>query len=444
MANLALVEESFFETPPDVSDELARLTWARLPTAGRIDVVDACAGDGALSRSFLAAAPATARVRLGLVENNAVRLRRCVHNLPANIDWQATSDLFHEKAGSLVRNADIVLMNPPFAGVRGKSMSASLADFQKHTSYPDIGCHYILQIVKKMKPGAVLGLVFRRNAFVSRAYREFRRDFAELGTIEKFVDVGRRLRPGSGAAESALIIYRARKRDDNCWLKQQEITEAAREGSLLIGGWRSLSHIAKVRAGPSVRNEQKELLGGDSALVRVVEVPPVHNGSRLWGPGFFYRMHWAPAAFSVPRNLSSQGCAGFVYKLAASEFRTAILPSGYHFLSSTPAVLPRRPYDLNFITGCALLPSWRSLVRQWVPSSNFTPGAIEEVYVPYSSFALYRLISSIGFQARSEIARQVRMLNPENSRISSNLASRIKHVDAVMEAELDSFMCDTT
>src|SRR5690606_38120873 len=112
-------------------------------------------------------------------------------------------------------------------------------------------------VAQKMKRGALLALIFRRNAFVSSAYRRFQAELVKLGCVEKIVEVDRRLRPKSGAAESVLLLFRARARNSTCKLQTNLDARSAYEDELLHRGWRPLKSIARVLAGPSVKNEVK-------------------------------------------------------------------------------------------------------------------------------------------------------------------------------------------
>lgn len=401
---LALVEESFFETPLDVAEELAELIKPLILGGVAPLVVDACAGTGVLGAAAL---NATGRIgRVSFIETNAGLLRSAISRVRGYVVGPTKPlDVFSREAEEIIRSADLVMMNPPFAGIRGEHLSGTLSSLQNFATYPDIGCQYFIHLARIIRPGVPLGFVFRRNAFLSRSYQNFWTELENLGTIIVLKDIQRRLRPSSGAAEAVIGVFVAGSSSHRCWLKQRSSQNFERQGQLLRRGWRRLGDVARVRAGPSIKSELKSICPSPSMSRRVIDVPTGHDGSLLWSDDFSFEMEWEPSAFSVPRNLGFQGRAGFVYKLAASDFRTCILPHGYHFISATPAVLPKKPYDLNFVTGCSLLPSWRKMVRDWVASSNFTPSAVEDVFVPFNSFELYRKISKLGALARLALPR---------------------------------------
>jgi len=437
MADLALPEESFFETPADVAEDLAALLAEYLTTDSSPLLVDACAGAGALALASLRVL-SERKPEVALIEINPSLLSKAAEACGTRRTGSATPiDVFSREAAELIGQADAVLLNPPFAGARGGTFGPTLAGMQDDRRYPDVGCHYILHIAERMRPGVPLAFIFRKDAFVSRAYQGFWSDFAALGSVLRLVGVHRRLRPTSGAAESLLGVFVREARTDRCWLRRRAAEDFARTGQLLRLGWRRLGSVAYVRAGPSIRNELKRAVADHfPKIVRVIDIPPLHDGLDLWGPSFSYDMDWNPAAFSVPRNLTCQGRPGFVYRLAASEFRTAVLPRGFHFISATPAVMPRKPYDLHFVTGCSLVPAWRQLVRSWIASSNFTPGAVEDVLVPFSSFGLYRSISQLGRQVREILYQETRVRRESACSIPLIVLDNIKRVDAAVRDEL--------
>lgn len=435
MAHLSLAEDLFFETPPDVAAELAHLALTQLGLASSITLVDACSGSGALSQAFVAAAAPAVRVRLALVESNAaLRGSTRLDTLPGDV--QLDDNIFSQSAAYLVRQADIVLMNPPFAGARGIKLSPALAALQRTAAYPDIGCHYILHVLQRMRPGAFLALVFRKNAFVSRAYDYFRKQLAALGSVIAFRDIGRRLRPGSGSAEAILAIVTAKIVSSKCWLRRRDENKVSQDNKLSEIGWCRLGDLARVRAGPSIRTEMKHRLSGGDCLSQVMTIPRLHDGCRLWGAEFSFKMSWIPATFSVARNLGFQGRPGFVYKLAGSNFRTAILPIGYTFLSSTPAVIPNDSRNIDFVTGCSLLPRWRKFVRESVSSSNFTPNAIEDVFVPFYDPKLCSLVAEAGRLAREEVYSALTSHALQDVLLSSTLYSKLLEVDGLTSQSL--------
>lgn len=426
-----LTERSYFRTPVGVAEELASLVRPFTERALNPFIVDACAGDGVLGGTAAQAHGKAAKV--AFLETDDLLLKAAQKNFKDRLKEDlAPTNLFSPAATSLIGKADLIVMNPPFAASRRVQLGAILKTLQAQTAYPDIGCHFILHVAQSMQAGTPLGFIFRRDAFYSRAYKQFWESLTSLGTLYELKDIRRRLRPRSGAAESVLAVFVAGEKSKKCWLNRRAIFETNRQVRLLRRGWRRLGDIANVRAGPSIKTQLKKARIEPFSLKRVIQIPQSHDGSILWAPEFTFDMNWEPASFSVPRNLACQGHQGFVYKLAGSEFRTALLPVGFHFISSTPAVLPKRSFDLNFLVGCSMLPAWREMVRNWVQSTNFTPSAVEDVFVPYSTTKLYRELSEVGRMALADLGQEPYRTPARESLISCSLERSICRANSLL------------
>lgn len=97
--------------------------------------------------------------------------------------------------------------------------------------------------------------------------------------------------------------------------------------------WLLLSDIATVRAGPSVRSLKHALPTGQSPM-QIAAVPAGYDRSQIWCSDSYRVVDWDELGFAARRNMAHQGRPGFVYKLAAKRFVTAILPAGHAFLSN--------------------------------------------------------------------------------------------------------------
>ena len=394
-------------------------------------IVDVCAGRGSLAAAALRILDGTPSV--SLIETNgsllSVGLSICAGSV---VGPRQPTDLFSPQALPSLKAADAVMINPPFAGTRGKSLGQKLADMQKDAGYPDLACHYLIYISKIVAPGTPVAFILRRDAFTSRAYQKFCNDLMAAGSVHSLVDVARRLRPGSGAAEAVIGVFVVGGRSTDCLLRRNLSVARAREHRLLRHGWRRLGDSAQVRAGPSIKSELRESKVHDAiSIKKVIDIPRNHDGSILWSSDFTYMLKWEPKNFSVLRNLKLQGRAGVVYRLAGSEFRTAIMPNGFHFTSATPAIFPKREFDFNFIVGCSLIPAWRKLVRNWIGSFNFTPSAVEDVYVPFNVINLYRSISELGELAFCQVRLACRHQKGHVD-TSSKILKKIEEIEIII------------
>lgn len=367
---------------------------------GSLRVIDVCAGTGVLGRSLLERGGARISFVSFVEQNPSLADECCATAEPWGPHVSTiTADLFSGGVDEPVGRADVILCNPPFMSYhkwRGQTGGRKVHESGLRP-HPDISCYFVLRLVELSTRGAIIGLIVRNALLESAGYSRFRNDLLAHCEVLNVIDLGRNLRPGSGAAESSILVLR---RSEATGTRSASLVPVERAAQI-PSGWCRISDIATVKAGPSVRSDRLQL-PDHNRYPSVVRVPPQHDGSLLWGENFTRRIAWEPPMFSAARNLSFQGRPGFVYSLAGSQFRTVVLPSSVYFLSGSPAVQPISLFDLDFLTGCALLPRWRRLVRSQIKSRNFTPSAVGSMPVPHG-LPLRSEIEMLGKAARERV-----------------------------------------
>lgn len=393
---------AFYETPSGVADLLCGrlLRWL---TQGPLSILDACAGRGVLGLALISHLGKEAVRQAMFIELDAELAAglqsRLVHAGP-EISVHA-ADILGSEAAAALTQADVVIANPPFLTMnRWRQVSNRSIEREGKRFFPDVSCYIVLQLTRKSRPGTILGFIVRRELLTSSGYAEFRTFLDPLFELLDVVDLGRQLIPGSGSAESVILI--GRRRSDVEQAREPSVSSWGKHPLALHPppGWLLLSDVASVRAGPSVRSLEDAPSTGQR-LVPIAVIPPRFESSKIWSSDLYRVVDWDGLNFAARRNMAHQGKPGFVYKLAGKRFVTAILPTGHRFLSNCPAVQPKLGRNLDFVTGCGMLSSWRMLVRECVLSKNLSPLSVAQVPVPTSS-PLMSSIEALGRAARAE------------------------------------------
>ncbi len=390
---------SFFETPYSVASTLAKEITDHLPNrSSSFTVIDACAGSGRLSLQLVKHLPQYCiDVTLFDIQQDLLEVAKKQFTSEGFRVKTICIDLLRADVRHYCCHADIILCNPPFKGYRQCTLNERVLLRQFGLPpYNDIACAFVLRLLSYAPKNTILGILLRRDILWSKGYETFRHLVDSYANVLATVDLGRALLSNSGKAKSCALVLQRR---DNCITgsscNQQTIKVANSWTTLtalsltLAGfakvergkGWIELSELADVIAGPNTGNDSYFFDVHDSQY-KVVRLPPSQRAEQLWAEERAVSIIWKPEQFTQRRNLQYQGQPGIVYRLASSKFVTGILPAGLHFLSATPAIIPKDKKYLNLIIGCALTPAWRTAVRASIKSTNFTPSSVSRMLIP--------------------------------------------------------------
>lgn len=360
-------------------------------------VIDACAGRGMIGISFSKVAKERTSqltyieqdTKLGSLPEDAKRLMdtRWVHG-----------DVFDVHLTSLIKSADIILCNPPFMRIsKMQNPPRPFVTPGKLWQLRDIGCYTAAYLAQQSAPGALLGFILRKDFLFSSGYEDFRQLLVHFCEVIEWSLLGRSLKDGSGAAESIVLVCRRRHQVDPLEDLQRQPWGSHQAFYNPPNDWAPLGHFATVKAGWSVRGQLQRC---ESAMdcTYVMSIKD-WDPDKIWQMSYSTPIKLSDVSVSARRNSDHQGRPGICYKLAGGEFQTSILPEGHFFFSNCPAIQPRDATKLDLITGIAMVPSWRRFVRASVRSTNFSPGYVAMVPIPFSG-ELGRDLAILGALAR--------------------------------------------
>jgi len=420
-------QKYFFETPSSIAKTLADKIGEYLSCYEDRDVqvLDACSGAGQLSSELINAIGSKIK-RISLIENNPTLLDRSKEKLDScDVKrFYFCESIFSPESAHEIKNADIVVCNPPYRGYRKctKEEIDQINQFNVGKNV-DLAVAFVMHLVCQSKLGALIALVIRRDMIYGKAYKRFMEDLQARVSIEFISTNLGRVYSRSGSTESALLICRKvesnLRRDDSFGT-----FDYPKE-------WIEIDQVAYVKAGPNTGNDKFYLNRGDDFVIK----PQSSKGfDCLWSSTRIENIIWKPDDFSNRRNISFQGKAGVVYRIAGAKFVCSILPEGINFLSRSPAILPRDKAYLDLITGISLSESWKSYVRNKVLTTNFTPSAIGGCKVPTLDSGLGQSVAALGAKARLIVEK--RMKGQGASDLVNELNRNLFDANEVIASEL--------
>ena len=405
---------SFFPTPPAISAKLVHLIWeaSTFDKTRLLRVADFCAGEGELLGAFLGSnrftigSASVIDIDGDLLSAACVRLRDYPSIKFSLVD--ATSD----EISSILAETDVVLCNPPYKGYRKCNEGERKAiKTWGLPPYNDLACAFVLHLITKASPGTILGFVLRTDMVAGWGYRDFRAQIEELSAVLAVDHLASRVMSQHGSTRCSLLAVRRH----DCWKEVSQngqirrpdfiVPEYSRIARLLDGGWIRLGLVADVVSGPNTGDDARYINRGGRS--RVIRLQRSSEQDRLWDDDRLESIEWDASRFLARRNLKQQGRPGLAYRLAGAAFVCSILPTNTFFLSRSPAILPRVLSNLDLVTGCGLLGTWRRLVRSIVKSTNFTPGAVAEVPIPCLDSEIGKRAQAAGKLARRHITNRL-------------------------------------
>ena len=393
---------SFFETPEPIARTLAAeiSKYIVLPDLENLRVLDLCAGTSRLAIALMAETSSTS-IDLELIDIDRTLLEVASTHISEHCSIVSCNsineDCFSPAAKLSISKADVIICNPPFKGYRKCSAIERELILKENLSINnDLACAFVVYSIRNAKLGALLGFVIRRDMIYGRGYSRFR-EILERTLHIKYLDSDcGKVMSASSSTNCALVIGIKRETGSN---EENNILSLYKE-SPSPEDWIALKSIANVVAGPNTGADSKFLDGGADA---VIKPQSSKLSSEFWSSSRLQNINWSPNEFSQRRNLKYQGCEGVAYRIAGANFTCSLLPKGCYFLSRSPAILPIEIKNLDFISGLALSNIWKSYARAEIRTTNFSPGSVAELRVPYPDSKVGTMISKVGGEARNLI-----------------------------------------